>query len=199
MVTPLIQNLDSKVYFFQVNKGRNEIFSWKSKFAPKAFFNTDFFSKTTMKKDLFHHLNKGDIKMVGIKSQDNLIFTLGANSSIQFQILEALLEYLKDKFLEKYADIFSLEFGASSEKIFDDFIGTILDSLKGFEELDLIEVIEVYVDFLRKTLKIAVKRSLVKDAEGNVPFVFYYRGITILIYLDHNYDVRALEKVSFSN
>ncbi|MFO8019541.1 MAG: hypothetical protein R6U96_13020 [Promethearchaeia archaeon] len=137
--------------------------------------------------------------MVGIKSRPNLVFTLGAESSIQFQILEALLEYLKEKFTKKYADIISLEFGASSAKPFAEFEEVILNSLEEFEELDLIKVIDVYVDFLRKRLKIAVKRSLIQDAEGNVPFVFYYKGISILLYLDHEYHVRGLEKVSFSN
>lgn len=137
--------------------------------------------------------------MVGIKLRPNLVFTVGAESSIQFQILEALLEYLKDRFTEKYADIISLEFGASSAKPYAEFEEIILNSLEEFEELDLIKVIDVYVDFLRKRLKIAVKRSLIQGAEGNVPFVFYYKGISILLYLDHEYHVRGLEKVSFSN
>lgn len=201
MFKSLYDTIPRKVYFINVSKEQNNIFSWKSEFSTKHhIFDIKYTENANIKrKDLFFHINKGDIKIIYLKSsKNNLIFILGADVDIQFQILEALLEYLIEQFFKKFGTVL-VDFGTGSNKIFQDYSAIIEETLKSFQKLNLVTFTNIFCPVCKMNHLIAIKKSLSETAKGgNIPLVYYHDGITLLLYIDNNFVVRGVEIVSIS-
>ena len=191
-------DLHVKIYFINISKDQSNIFTWKSKYSQRHhIFDVNTLQKVIKKPLVFIHLNKGDIKIVCQKT-NNIIFSIGADVEVQFQILESLLEYLIKEFLTQYENILS-DFLTGSNQLFQKFNDTIDNSLKNFQSLDLVENTRIFCTVCKENHIIAIKKSLIQKSKKNiVPVVFYHEGITLLIYIDKNFNIRGIERVSLT-
>ncbi|MHA1437696.1 MAG: hypothetical protein ACTSPD_08960 [Promethearchaeota archaeon] len=201
MLKSIIKNFKTKLFFVNISKENNNIFSWKSKYSLKHhFFDINSVKNIgQLKKNIFLHLNKGDIKIVFTK-QHKLIFIIGADIQIQFQMLEAFLEYLMEKFIERYRNVLN-GFRTGANNIFQDFSNTIESALDNLNNLDLVFFKDVYCTVCKKIHYLAIKKSLIENADETktiIPLVYYHDGVSLLIYIDKQYDIRGVEIVSLS-
>ena len=84
------------------NNGDNfTLFEWKPPSSYRRFDLDLNIVKENARSDIFFHKDKGNMKIVYIQ-KDNLLYTVGANPQVQFQLLEALLEHVDLKFNETF-------------------------------------------------------------------------------------------------
>ncbi len=194
MKVPDISNL---IYFIHFGTKEYIYFSWKSKIRPKAFIFDYAIARDTTISDIFFHLNKGDIKIAYIKKND-LVFIIGADRSVQFQILEALLENLSEKFNEIYGDVLKEIFEIGTEDFFKDFITKIEQSIKTIPS-QIGKIINTHCRVCNKYVNIYVKNSLIEDAEDYpVTLVYNHGGHSLLLYIDADFKVRGAEIVAIT-
>ncbi len=205
MFKNIYKTIPSNIYFISIYKDNNTIFNWKSENCVKHFFfdllNTQQ-TGLTKRIDIYHHIDKGDVKIVYLKSSKmNLTFIAGANEELQFQILEALLDYLQEQFLIKYGTLLENlgEQGTGNNKLFNDFNSVIENSLTNFQTLNLITFTTLFCNACKANHTLAVKKSLIQKAKGgNIPLVYTHSGVTLLVYLDHEFNVRGVEIVNLA-
>ncbi len=196
----IYKSIETKVHFFNISKSQVEIFSWKSEFTTKShiFDIKSITSKNINKKGVFFHINKGDRKIVYIKTENSFIFCFGADSKIQFQVLEALVDFLIVRFNELYVDILDT-FTAGSGHLFQEFNKEVEETIKDFHKLNLIAYVNIFCSVCKATHTLAVKKTLIQNPRKNIiPLVYYHEGITLLVYLDQDFQVRGLEIVSIT-
>ncbi|MFX1259241.1 MAG: hypothetical protein ACFFAN_15410, partial [Promethearchaeota archaeon] len=149
-------------------------------------------------KNIFYCIPKADIKLV-YYLEDDAVFSIGSNSEIQSQLLEALLEHLIEKFYDMYdKSLFKSCYGDVCN-IFDGFSSVLEDSLKNYERLDLIETSLVNCKACKKTIVVIIKKSLVEKSERtHTPLVYNHSGHALLLYIDKQFKVRGQELVDIS-
>jgi hypothetical protein len=128
---------------------------------------------------------------------DNLIYSAGSNTEIQFQLLEALIEEVSKIFNERYDVKSYLSFGKFSSNMFDSFKPFVEDIIINFKSLNLVKQINVPCMVCDKILPLLIKRSSIENAESHpVPIVYDHSGHAILCFIDRNFDVRGVELVN---
>jgi len=143
-----------------------------------------------------YFLNKGTIKIVYIR-KGILLYTIGSNENVQFQLLEALLEEIDLKFNEMYAVDVILSYGKVGETVFKDFTSKVNEIIEKAEEL--INPVDVFCRVCKRTLPILVKKSLIKNATSYpVPVVFVHAGHAVVVYVDQNFVMRGVELVNMN-
>ncbi|MFX1394317.1 MAG: hypothetical protein ACFFAH_12190 [Promethearchaeota archaeon] len=172
------------------------LFEWKPPESFKSYILDLNIVKENTTKEIFFHLNKGNMKIVYIR-EHKLLYTIGADMDVQFQILEALLERIDEKFHETWdLDVIS-SYGNISSNIFKDFtkqVNFIIENVK-----DLIVPVDVFCRVCQKTLPLYVKKSIIKTATSfPVPLVYNHKGHAIVTYIDQNFIVRGVELVNIT-
>lgn len=147
---------------------------------------------------IFFHIDKGNSKIVHIK-KDNIIYTVGSENKIQYQLLEALLEHLVERFNEMFDLSVILSFENVSPNVFNSFNTEIEKILNHIKDLDLVEIINARCRVCNKILPIYVKRSFIENAEDYpVPLVYSHEGHAILIFIDKDFKIRGTELVNLT-
>ncbi len=189
-------NLNNHLNFINISSKNMSLFEWKPPSSFRSYILDVNLVKEYATDDIFFHIFKGNSKIVHIKKGD-LIYTIGANNDIQFQLLEAILEYIDEKFNEMYDIKVILSFENVSSNIFTRFNIVIDSLLEHFKKLDLVKIINAYCRVCKKILPILVKKSFIDNAEDYpVPLVYSHKGHAILIFIDKNFDVRGVELVN---
>ncbi|TFF99755.1 MAG: hypothetical protein EU541_04105 [Promethearchaeota archaeon] len=172
------------------------LFEWKP---PQSFKNYDLDLNIVKKyatSGVFFHIDKGNSKIVHIKS-GQVIYTVGSSNKVQYQLLEALLEYIVKRFNEIFDLDVILSYENVSKNMFNSFKSEVEKILENFNELDLIETIKARCRVCDKILSIHVKKSFIENADDfPVPLVYEHAGHAILIFIDRNFDVRGVELVN---
>ncbi|MFX1459847.1 MAG: hypothetical protein ACFFBT_10305, partial [Promethearchaeota archaeon] len=152
--------------------------------------------KQNPSRDIFFHLHKGNMKIAYIR-MENLIYSAGSNTEIQFQLLEALIEEVSKKFNERYDVKSYLSFGKFSSNMFDSFRPFVENIIHNFKSLNLVKQINVPCMVCDNILPLLIKRSSIDNAESHpVPIVYIHSGHAILCFIDRNFDVRGVELVN---
>ncbi|MBD3196734.1 MAG: hypothetical protein GF317_16880 [Candidatus Lokiarchaeota archaeon] len=195
---PDLSNLKEKLNFINISSDYMSIFEWKPPRSFKSYVLDLNIVKEHATNDIFFHIHKGNSKIVHIR-KNNLIYTAGAGNGVQFQLLEAILEKIDEKFNETYEVDVILSFENASSNIFKNFASTVEDLLQNIDKLDLIKPINAYCRVCKKVLPIYVKKSFIENAEDfPVPLVYTHAGHAILVFIDRNFDVRGVELVNVS-
>ena len=189
-------NIIEKLHFINISTDEFSIFDWK----PPGIFKSNVLDlnivKETTAMDIFFHIYKGNEKIVHIR-KDNLIYTIGTSKEVQFQILEALLEIIHEKFHEIYDIKAIFSYSNVSTAIFKNFSNEVDEIVSKLNELDLIQKVDVYCTVCKKTLPLFVKKSIMKSATSfPVPIVYNHQGHAIVCYIDQNFIVRGVELVN---
>lgn len=142
-------------------------------------------------------MNKGDVKIVYIK-KNSFIYIIGGHISVQYQILEALIEHLSIKFIEIYGDVLKEIFDIGTDDFFKDFISKIENSIKHIPN-QIGKIINAYCRICGEYVNVYVKDSLIEDAEDYpVALVYMHHGHSLLLYIDADFKVRGAEIVSIT-
>ncbi len=174
------------------------LFEWKPLSSFKRFDLDLNIVKENARNNIFFHRDKGNMKIVYIQ-KNNLLYTVGANPQVQFQLLEALLEHVDLQFKETYDVEVILSYGNFTPSIFNGFKEIIEEIIKNFGELDLVKRIHVECRVCKTVLPLFVKRSFIEDAESYpVPIVYIHLGHAILCFIDQNYQHRGVELVNIT-
>ncbi|MFX1312835.1 MAG: hypothetical protein ACFFHD_09505 [Promethearchaeota archaeon] len=195
---PVYGNIIEFLEFIDISKDKFTLFEWKP---TKSFRRFDLDLNIVRKNnvtDIFFHKDKGNMKIVYIK-KNNLIYTVGSSVEVQFQLLEALLEYIDLKFNETYDVEVILSYGNFSPNIFLGFKEIIEDILRNFAKLDLVKRIHIECRVCNKVLPLFVKKSYIENAESYpVPIVYVHAGHAILCFIDKNFHHRGVELVNIT-
>jgi len=198
MLTTNFNNIKEKLNFINISTDELSLVEWKPPRSFKSYILDLNIVKENAAKDVFFHIFKGNSKIAHIK-KDYLIYSIGAKTDVQFQLMEALLEYVDKKFKEIYDIDVILSFENVSSNIFRDFNNTIENILDNLNELDLVKKISVYCRVCKKVLHVFVKRSFIENSEDfPVPIVYNHEGHAVLIFIDKNFDVRGAELVNLT-
>ena len=192
------KNIAEFLEFINISNENFTLFEWKPPRSMRRFDLDLNIVKENPASDIFFHKDKGNMKIVYIRSHD-LLYTVGASPKVQYQVLEALLEYVDSKFNEIYDVKVILSYGEFSPGLFNGFNGQIENIIKNFADFDLVKRIHVECRACNAVLPLFVKRSVIDNAESHpVPIVYSHKGHAILCFIDRNYQHRGVELVNIT-
>ncbi|MFX1418840.1 MAG: hypothetical protein ACFE9N_07970 [Promethearchaeota archaeon] len=197
-MVPVYKNIAEFLEFINISNENFTLFEWKPENSFRRFDLDLNIVKENPISDIFFHRDKGNMKLVYIRKH-NLIYTVGASPAVQYQLLEALLEYVDLKFNEIYDVKVILSYGDFSPGLFNEFKGIIKDIIKQFADLGLVQRIHVECRVCGKVLPLFVKKSFIEYAESYpVPIVYSHKGHAILCFIDKNFQHRGVELVNIT-
>ncbi|MFX0003830.1 MAG: hypothetical protein ACFE9C_15335 [Candidatus Hodarchaeota archaeon] len=195
---PVYKNIGEFLEFINISNEKFTLFEWKPERSFRRFDLDLNIVKENPSSDIFFHRDKGNMKLVYIRKH-NLIYTVGASPAVQYQLLEALLEYVDLKFNEMYEVDTILSYGELAPGLFNEFKGMIEDIILNFADLGLVKRIQVECRVCGTVLPLFVKKSFIENAESYpVPIVYNHRGHAILCFIDQNYHHRGVELVNIT-
>ena len=188
----ILQNLK----FFNISTDKFTIFEWKPPKSLKSYIlDLNVIRKNTVS-NIFFHLFKGEMKIVHIRLK-NLIYTVGSNNEVQFQLLEAFIEKVSETFNEIYDIESYIKYDNFSITMFSSFKEEIDTIIRDFNSYNLVMDLKVPCMVCNGILPVIVKRSFIEHAESYpVPLVYNHKGHAILCFIDKNYDIRGVELVN---
>ncbi|MFX1256826.1 MAG: hypothetical protein ACFFAN_03125 [Promethearchaeota archaeon] len=194
----MYQNLKEKIQFINISSEDLTLFEWKPPRSFKSYIlDLNIIRKNKISEIFFHH-DKGNMKIVHIR-KDNLIYSIGANNEIQFQVLEAILEYIEKKFHKTYDINVILTYENTSASIFKPFKKNVDKVINNLKDLNLVKEVNVSCKVCKKILKLYIKKSIIKDAISfPIPVVYNHKGHAIVCYIDQNFIVRGVELVNIT-
>ena len=192
----MYNEIKNKINFINISNEEFTLFEWKPANSFKSYILDLNIVKENTANDIFFHINRGNMKIVYIRKND-LLYTIGAESEVQFQILEALLEHIDKKFHEIYDIGVILSYENVNPIAFKGFKDIVNDVIENIEDLKIIKVVDVFCRVCRKTLLLYIKKTIIEQATSYpVPIVFIHEGHAIVCYIDQNFVVRGVELVN---
>ena len=184
--------------FINISNEKILLIEWKS---PGSFKNYVLDMHTVRENkinDFFFHINKLGMKIVYIRKQ-GIMFTIGAEDSVQYQLLEAILEYIIEKFYEREELVSKLHIKNITSDAFKSFKYDIEDIIEKFAQLDLVKTVEVPCKICNDHFTLIVKKSIIENSENYPVYVVsIHNGHPIVIYVDKNFNVRGTGRVNFT-
>ncbi len=195
---PVLKNIEENLKFVNISTENLKLFEWKPSGSYKSYVLDLNIVKENPTENIFFHIDKGNMKIVYIKNK-NIIYTIGADIAVQFQLLEALLEHISKKFNEIYDINVILSYGTATDSVFKTFKSNTDEIIKSFHALDLIKSIRVHCRVCNVNVILYIKKSLIEKADSYpVPIVYSHRGHSIVCYIDQKFAVRGVELVSIT-
>ncbi|MFW9881736.1 MAG: hypothetical protein ACFFG0_52395 [Candidatus Thorarchaeota archaeon] len=192
------QNIAEFIEFINISNEKFTLFEWKPESSFRRFDLDLNIVKENPVSGIFFHRDKGNMKLVYIRKH-NLIYTVGASPAVQYQLLEALLEHIDQKFNEIYDVAVILSYGDFSPGLFNEFNGTVEDIIINFADLGLVKRIQIECKVCGAVLPLFVKKSFIENAESYpVPIVYNHHGHAVLCFIDKNYHHRGTELVNIT-
>ena len=191
-------DLEKSINFINISANDVVIFEWK----PPGSFTSFALDLNVIKEnttvDIFFHINKGNRKMAYIR-EGSALYTIGSEDTIQFQLLEAIVEAVIKEFKEIYDLDVILSYENVSANIFNGFKSSVDEILKKFKDLNTIKIIRVPCRVCNKNLGLIIKKNIIEEADSYpVPIVYNHKGHAILCYIDKNFEVRGVELVNIT-
>lgn len=195
----MLKNIINNLNFINITREDLTLFDWKPPEKFKSYLlDLNILKEKDTSDDIFFHLNKGNMKIVYIK-KDKLFYTIGADENVQYQILEALLEYIDDKFNEVYDVEVIASYGNISASIFKSFSEYVDELVENIDKFNLVRKVDVFCRVCKKRLLLYIKTSMILNAISYpVPLVFSHAGHSIVTYIDQNFVVRGVEVVAIT-
>jgi hypothetical protein len=195
---PIYKNIGEFLEFVNISDETNQLFEWKPERSFRRFDLDLNIIKENPVSDIFFHRDKGNMKLVYIRKH-NLIYSVGANPKVQYQLLEALLEHIDFEFNEMYDVKVILSYGNFSPGLFNGFKPKIQNIILNFANLDLVKRIHIECKVCGKVLPLFVKKSFIENAESYpVPIVYNHKGHAVLCFIDQNFHHRGVELVNIT-
>jgi len=191
-------DLKNKIKFVNISDKEQSLFDWKSS---GSFSNYSLELNNIRKNEINNYyftIDKGENKIVYVKKKD-LFFTIGAEKSVQKQLIEAILDAIESKFNEVYDFEIILSYGNFDQSIFKNFKDDLYKVFENFEELKLVKQVRISCTVCIEMFTIIVKRTLIENAPNYpVPIVCTHVDHDLLVYIDKDYNVRGMSPISFA-
>ncbi|MHA1149078.1 MAG: hypothetical protein ACTSR8_12640 [Promethearchaeota archaeon] len=198
-MSEVITNLRKFLDFIYIYSENEAIFMWKPPQSFQSFLLDMNIVRENPATDVFFHMDKGNRKIAYIRKKNRIIYAIGADNIIQFQILEALLEAILEKFLEIYDVDVILSYGNVSTTPFKGFSLEVDEIIANFKTLNLVKKVDIQCKVCNAMLPLYLKRSFVENADSYpVSIVYKHSGHATLCFIDKNYGVRGVELVSMT-
>ncbi len=195
---PVYRNIGDFLEFINISNEEATLFEWKPQKSFKRFDLDLNVVKENPVSDIFFHRDKGNMKLAYIR-RNNLIYTVGADNKVQFQLLEALLEHVSFKFHEMYDVEIIMSYEDFNPAMFNGFKQVLVNIIINFANLDLVKRIQVECRVCKKVLTLFVKKSMIENADSYpVPIVYVHEGHAILCFIDQNFHHRGVELVNIT-
>ncbi len=145
----------------------------------------------------FMHTTLKNLKLVSY-SKHNLVIVAGAKHDLQFQVIEAFMEYLLDEFFDLYE--FTLNsFVHGEESLLEGFSQIVEDAFTLIPKERVVKLKTYCRACGNAVVEIFVKKSLVDEAPSHpVALVHQHAGHNLLIFVDAKYQVRGTQLVSIN-
>lgn len=161
-----------------------------------AVFRLDILAARAAASNFYQKMDKNHVRMVFIK-QNALVFVISADESIQYQLLEAVLEEIIKDFAETYGSICG-DTVSGCITLYDGYLVRIPELCKKAESTS-VQWVKANCRGCKADFDICIKKSFIQNAKNfPVSIVFFHRGHGILIYLDANTKVRGAELVDIT-
>lgn len=191
----------NQIFFFNVGRYKSDSDSyleWKSPQYQKSSFFDVKLTRNAPEQNIFYTITKIDLKIV-YYVQEDVVFSIGADSEVQTQLLEALVEHLIKLFFDAYDKALLNTCYGDSFSIFSGFNSIIRDTFKNYEKLDLFKTALTSCKGCGKNILIVIKKSLIQNSsKPTTPLVIIHSGHALLTYIDLQYKVRGAELVNVS-
>ena len=191
-------HLGEHLNFIYISTEEEALFKWKPPQSFKSYLLDMNIVRENKMEDVFFHINKGNMKIAYIRKGE-LIYAIGSDECVQFQILEAILEETYQQFNEMYDVKVILSYGNVSANTFVGFKSVLDPLIKDFLRSDAIKKVTVHCRVCDKMLPLYLKKSYIENADSYpVSIVYNHKGHAILCFIDKNYGVRGVELVSMT-
>ncbi|MFX0071043.1 MAG: hypothetical protein ACFFAO_08130 [Candidatus Hermodarchaeota archaeon] len=192
----MLENTIEHLQFINISSDDLTLFEWKPPRSFKSYILDLHIVKRNKADDVFFHIDKGNMKIAYIRKH-NLIYTIGSDREVQFQILEALLEKVDEEFHEIYDIQVILSYGNTTAAIFKPFKNEVDRIIEEFPKSDLIKKVDVHCRVCKTILPLYIKKTIMKEATSfPIPIVFNHKGHALVCYIDQDFVVRGVELVS---
>ncbi len=194
-------NLHEKIFFLNIGRYRRDsdsFFEWKSKNFQKSSFFEVKLTRNAPERNIFYCITKGDIKIVYYVKNET-VFSICADPELQSQLLDALLEYLIEKFFYMYDESLLTSFYGDTCDIFNGFNTVIQETFKDYRNIDIIKTALITCKGCGRTLAVIIKKKLIENSsKATTPLVYIHSGHALLLYIDREYKIRGSELVAIS-
>ena len=160
-------------------------------------FRLEMLSARQMAKpDIFLHIEKSNRRTVFIR-KDKIVFIIVADDSVQYQLLEAILEVTLSSFFSSYKDLLS-GFLTGMTNMFGGFQSSIPPLFeKALKEN--IKWISARCSICGANHSVGVKKSFIQNAPRYPASIVYeHEGHGLLIYIDGDFKIRGQEVVEIT-
>lgn len=189
-----IVDLEKLIFYIDISTIKNtDIFRWAGPVG--VMFPVDILSaRTDALADVFRHHENKNRRMVFIKKPP-YTYIIGADNTVQFQVLEAIIESVIAKFNQNYGQLPVDLLIHGMANAFAEWIPKIFTEVHQTG----IKWIQTKCIGCHEDHQIAVKKSLIDNAKSYpISLVFVHRGHGLLLYLDKNFQIRGAEIVDMT-
>jgi len=161
-----------------------------------SVFRLDILAARAAASTFYQKMEKNRTRMVYIK-QNSLVFIISADESIQYQLLEAVIESIIQDFNTTYGS-FCGETMSGCTTMYDSYSSQIPELCKKAEST-AVQWVKANCRGCKADFEICIKKSFIQNAKNfPVSIVFFHRGHGIVLYLDANTKVRGAELVDIT-
>ncbi len=160
-------------------------------------FRLDMIRAREMAKSGFYlHFEKLNRRTVFIR-KEKIVFIIVADDSVQYQLLEAILEVTIQSFYKSYEDLLS-GFLTGMTNMFGGFQGMIVPQFKKALK-ENVKWITARCSLCNANHSVCIKKSLIDNAPRYpVSVVYEHEGHGLLIYIDGDFKIRGQEVVEIT-
>lgn len=192
--------LRDQVYFIDIGRKSGSLFHWNSTGKSAFTYQLQITAEHQVQRPeipVFVHTLKKDMKVVSWE-REGLIIVVGASVDLQYQVIEAVIEYIINEFLDLYGSL--LDTYVNGQGVLFNGFKQIVE--EGFETIWKEQIKQLLVQCPgcgQRAIRVYVRKSLIESAASYPVALVYQHGThALLIYIDANYDVRGAEIVNIT-
>ncbi|GAB4305048.1 MAG: hypothetical protein Kow0069_00290 [Promethearchaeota archaeon] len=194
-------DLRDEILYFDVGKGSDTFFNWTQKGRTPTAFRLEVMPARSFawnsEVHFFVHWKKTDAKLSAYQ-EGGLVFVVVGKPSLQFQVMDAFLEHLAEKFIDAYGLTVD-SYVVGSENLFSGFSTVVEDAFEVVTK-DKVKLVRAVCKACgNKQIHVWVKKSLVEKSNVHpVALVYEHAAHAVLLYVDADFKVRAASVVEIS-
>lgn len=194
MKNPIV-DLREAIFYVDIGEDSNtDLFRWKR--PNSVLFRMDIIAaRAEATEEYYRRLERSNVRTLFIK-KNKLVFTIASDDSVQFQLLEALLEEIILVFFDTYGTLsYSMTGMSSLFEGFQSFIFEIFDRT----QRENVKWVMIPCKLCKTNHPLCINKSLIDNAqEFPISIVYLHKGVGLTIFIDANIKVRGVEPVTIT-
>ncbi len=145
----------------------------------------------------YKRIEKNETRTV-FKRDCDFVYVIAGKESVQYQMLEAILDQVIEDFIETYGKEACYGFKDGMNSLFSGYVYKIPEIIEDVES-NRVKWVRSYCRLCNTSHRVCVKKSLIENAENYpVSLVYFHQGHGVLLHIDANFKVRGTELVNIS-